>query len=48
MPYDYTNKLERLFTTFEDNFRITRLYADYLSIFPEIITEEMKMTCACL
>lgn len=41
MPYDYTNKLERLFTTFEDNFRITRLYADYLSIFPEIITEEM-------
>ena len=44
MSYDYTNRLERLFTTFEDNFRITRLYADYLSIFPEIITEEMILS----
>lgn len=41
MAYYNTNKLEKLFTTFEDNFRITRLYADYLSIFPDIITEEM-------
>ena len=41
MSYNDKIKTERLFSIFEDNFRITRLYADYLSIFPEIITEEM-------
>ena len=41
MLYSDKIKLERLLCVFEDNFRITRLYADYLSIFPEIITEEM-------
>jgi len=32
---------ERLKCTFENNFRITRLYAAYLEHFPEIITEEL-------
>lgn len=34
-------KLERLFDTFHDNFRLTRLYAAYLEQFPEIITADM-------
>ena len=41
MTFHDKAKLERLFSTFADNFRITRLYSDYLSIFPEIITKEM-------
>lgn len=32
---------ERLKCTFENNFRITRLYAAYIEHFPEIITEEL-------
>ena len=34
-------KIERLFDTFADNFRLTQLYAAYLGQFPEIITEEL-------
>ena len=34
-------KIERLFDTFSDNFRLTRLYAVYLEQFPEIITRDM-------
>ena len=41
MLHNENFKKERLFSIFEDNFRITRLYANYLSIFPEIITEDM-------
>lgn len=41
MNYNEKIKLEKLFSTFDDNFRVTRLYADYLNIFPEIITKEM-------
>ena len=37
-------KIERLFDTFADNFRLTQLYAAYLGQFPEIITEEPKET----
>lgn len=33
-------KYERLRRTFGDNFRITRLYADYLQAYPEIIKRE--------
>lgn len=33
-------KYERLGRTFGDNFRITRLYADYLQAYPEIIKRE--------
>ena len=44
MSYTDKIKTERLFSVFEDNFRITRLYADYLSIFPEIITKEMILS----
>ena len=43
---DYKNKLkiERLKETFENNFRLTRLYANYLEHYPEIISEEMVNT----
>ena len=34
-------KKERLFETFKRNFRLTQLYAEYLSRYPEVITEEM-------
>lgn len=34
-------KIDRLFSTFSDNFRLTRLYAAYLEQFPEIITKDM-------
>ena len=34
-------KKERLFDTFRRNFRVTRLYAQYLERYPEIITEQM-------
>jgi len=41
MIFQEKEKTERLFSVFNDNFRVTRLYADYLSSFPEIITEDM-------
>ncbi len=41
MTYQDKLNTEKLFSVFDDNFRITRLYADYLSIFPEIITSDM-------
>ncbi len=43
---DYRDKLkfERLKTIFEDNFRLTRLYANYLEHYPEIISEQMVKT----
>jgi len=34
-------KYDRLLTTLEHNFRITRLYADYLNLCPELIKSEM-------
>ena len=34
-------KKERLFDTFRRNFRVTRLYAQYLERYPEVITEQM-------
>ncbi len=37
-------KLERIYTTFENNFRVTRLYAELLERYPEIITKEMVDT----
>ena len=41
IPYSDEVKLRRLFATFEQNFRLTRLYAAYLENFPEIITKDM-------
>lgn len=38
ISYIEKEKLERLFSTFRNNFRITRLYATYLERFPDIIT----------
>ena len=37
----YKIKLQRLSKTFENNFKITRLYAEYLERYPEVITAEM-------
>ena len=37
-------KLERILSTFENNFRVTRLYAQLLESYPEIITKEMVDT----
>lgn len=37
-------KLKRLRKTFEDNFKITNLFASYLNLYPEIITKEMVDT----
>ena len=34
-------KIERIINTFENNFRITELYATYLERFPNVITKEM-------
>ncbi|MBE6537406.1 MAG: hypothetical protein E7673_05580 [Ruminococcaceae bacterium] len=41
MTYGDKTKFENLLSVFSDNFRVTRLYADYLNIFPEIITKDM-------
>ena len=41
MTYSDKTKFEKLLSVFDDNFRVTRLYADYLNIFPEIITKDM-------
>lgn len=40
MNFSDNVKYERLRRTFGDNFRITRLYADYLQAYPEIIKRE--------
>ena len=37
-------KLERIYKTFENNFRVTQLYAQLLERYPEIITSEMVDT----
>lgn len=37
-------RLDRLVATFERNFRITRLYAEYLERYPEVISKEMIET----
>ena len=49
LTYGEKIRLDRLFCTFEDNFRITQLYAAYLERFPEIITKEMveELTSDC-
>ncbi len=44
MDYKDKIKYERLKATFSDNFRLTRLLADYLEIYPEIIKAEMVDT----
>lgn len=41
MTYQDKIKAERLFNVFNENFRVTRLYADYLERFPEIITKDL-------
>lgn len=41
IPYGEKLKIERLFDTFSDNFRLTQAYASYLEHFPEIITKDM-------
>ena len=41
MDYKDKLKIERLKAIFEDNFMITRLYANYLEHYPEVITKEM-------
>jgi hypothetical protein len=41
MNYSDKEKLKRLRHTFELNFRLTRLYANYLELCPELITKEM-------
>ena len=41
MTYQEKISTERLFSIFNDNFRVKRLYADYLERFPEIITKDM-------
>lgn len=41
MTYADREKLKRLRETFDRNYRVSRLYADYLSIYPEFINEEM-------
>ncbi|MBQ8720466.1 MAG: hypothetical protein IJY65_05475 [Clostridia bacterium] len=39
-----SEKLSRLTRTFDRNYRITRMYAEYLERYPEVITEEMVNT----
>ena len=41
ISYVEKEKLERLFSTFKNNFRATRLYATYLERFPDIITSDV-------
>ena len=43
MDYKDKEKLERLRSVFDLNYRITHLYASYLTNFPEIITKEMVL-----
>ena len=48
MTYQDKINTEKLFDVFNDNFRITQLYADYLERFPEIITKDMvDSICNC-
>ena len=41
MTYQDREKLKRLRETFDLNYRLTRMYADYLNRFPTLITREM-------
>ena len=43
MPLSFSDreKFERLEKIFDDNYRQTRMWADYLNIFPELITPDM-------
>ncbi len=41
MTYSDREKLKRLRETFDRNYRVSRLYADYLSSYPEFINKEM-------
>lgn len=41
MTYSDREKLKRLRETFDRNYRVSRLYADYLSIYPEFLNKEM-------
>lgn len=42
--YRDTDKIERLRRIFDDNYRVTRLYAAYLESYPELISEDMIKT----
>ena len=44
MGYRDTEKIERLRRIFDDNYRVTRLYAAYLEGCPELISEDMINT----
>ena len=43
MPLSFSDreKFERLKRTFDNNYRLTRIWADYLNLFPELINSEM-------
>lgn len=41
MTYSDKEKLQRLHTVFDTNFKVTQLYANYLNIYPEMITDGM-------
>ena len=41
IPYADKVKIDRLLGTFSKNFRLTRMYAEYLERYPEIITADM-------
>lgn len=43
MPLSYSDreKLERLRKIFDNNYRLTRMWSDYLTLFPELINKEM-------
>ena len=41
IPYADKIKIDRLLDTFSKNFRLTRMYAEYLERYPEIITADM-------
>ena len=41
MNINEKNKIDRLFKTFELNYRVTRMYAEYLERYPELICADM-------
>ena len=41
ISYSDKLKIDRLLDTFSKNFRLTRMYAEYLERYPEIITADM-------
>ena len=41
MQFSHQKKFDNLREIFDRNYEITRLYADYLQLYPELITKEM-------